>query len=186
MLLIGVDEAGRGAWAGPLVAAAVLIDDKQNYDWSEITDSKQLSKKQRERSLTIIQRSVSSIGIGWVHANSIDKVGLNVANRLAMERAVSQVNVDNSKILIDGNIEYIDGSEAIIGGDALIPCISAASIVAKVMRDRFMCILANKYPNYGFEKHVGYGTAVHRIALSDHGVTNLHRRSFTPIKNLLK
>ncbi len=185
MLKVGVDEAGRGAWAGPLVAAAVLIDDAFDYDWSEVTDSKKLTKSKREKVLPIIQARVLSVGIGWVHANSIDKIGLQVANQLAMRRAVTQIDRPDAKLLLDGNIAYLQGAETIIGGDALVPCISAASIIAKVFRDRFMCRLAEKYQNYGFDKHVGYGTALHTAALKSYGVTRLHRHSYAPVKAFL-
>lgn len=185
MLLIGIDEAGRGAWAGPLVAAAVLVDDSTNYDWSMINDSKKLTRKQREKALEIIQKTAPQIGIGWVQAYAIDEIGLTEANRLAMERARKQLFIDNAELLIDGNIKYLENSKAIVGGDGTVPCISAASIIAKVMRDRFMCIMAQKYTGYGFEKHVGYGTAVHAQALKLQGLTRIHRRSFAPIKAFL-
>ncbi len=207
-MIIGIDEVGRGCWAGPLVAAAVLISDDFTQsalgDW-KLGDSKKLTKKQRAITAKELAKH-SSVGIGWVSAQQIDKIGLTEANRQAMILAIKQLEYQKaSKIVIDGTINYLqsyicdEGScsasspcrlcqkiEVVIGADALVPAVSAASVIAKVARDDFMVEQAVIYPEYGFEKHVGYGTKLHTANLEKFGVCDLHRRSYKPIRRLIE
>ena len=184
---IGVDEAGRGPWAGPVVAAAVILAPGTSI--LGLGDSKQLSAKRREKLFGDIQRQAVAIGVGWVHASAIDSQGLSAAVCLAMRLSVDSIGHHQfEKVIIDGNINYLSDQydcEAIIKADQKLPNVSAASIIAKVMRDRFMRAMHLKYPVYGFDRHMGYGTAHHREALQLHGVSKLHRRSFRPILELL-
>jgi len=182
MYTVGIDEAGRGAWAGPLAAAAVLVDDSCRLDG--VTDSKKLTKAKREQLFQVIQQNALQIGVGFVSAYQIDTIGLQEANRLAMERALAQISGSYDKLVIDGHIVYLPGAQAIIGGDGKDIAIGAASIVAKVLRDRYMTIMAGMHPDYGFEKHVGYGTALHRNAIEMLGLSSLHRLSFKPVGQL--
>lgn len=182
-MIVGVDEAGRGTWAGPLVAAATLVN--QSFELNGLTDSKKLTPIRRQTLLNQIRRNSIQIGIGWSSAAEIDSIGLTEANRLAMQRALSQISSSYAQLLIDGNIEYLPNSKAIVGGDSLVPAISAASIVAKVMRDAYMHNLSHIYPEYGFEKHFGYGTSAHKSALIKHGVLKIHRKSYKPIARLV-
>lgn len=179
-MILGVDEAGRGAWAGPLVAGAVILD----TEIDGINDSKKLTKAKREGLFKQVQQAALDIGIGWVHAAEIDKIGLSRANGLAMERAVAQISTSFNEAIIDGNIEYIHGDKfrAEIKADGKYESVSAASIVAKVSRDRFMLMISGKYPDYGFEAHVGYGVSVHRAAIEAGGATKIHRMSYKPVK----
>ena len=185
MITVGIDEVGRGCWAGPVVAGAVILDN--NIDG--LTDSKLLSKKQREKLDKDIRANISAIGIGWVEPAIVDLIGINKAVGLAMHRALEMISVEYDEIIIDGNINYLESnpkSRAIIKADYSVPSVSAASIIAKVARDDYMAELVEKYPDYGFEKHVGYGTALHVEKLKKHGVTDEHRLSYKPIKALLK
>ena len=186
-LIVGLDEVGRGCWAGPLVAAAVVLS--PNLVIPGLNDSKKLTKSQRRVLSVAIHGSAAAAGIGWVSSAVIDSLGLTVAVGLAMQAAITQViqsiGETPSSILIDGNYNFLpmySGVTTIVRGDGSIPEISAASIIAKVARDNFMADAANKYPNYGFEKHVGYGTAQHNAALRTYGVTPLHRMSFKPVR----
>lgn len=183
-IAVGIDEAGRGCWAGPLVAAAVILD----KDIPGLDDSKKLSKKTRFRLADQIYDLALAVGVGWVDAQTIDRVGLTVATSMAMNQAISQIGIEYSGIIIDGNYNYLQEHKNVItvpGADAIYACVSAASIIAKVSRDKFMTDLACKYPQYQFEKHVGYGTAVHHQLLRQYGVCDLHRLSFRPVKALL-
>jgi len=185
MFIAGVDEVGRGCWAGPVVAAAVIL----SGPIAGLKDSKQLSKKQREKLDTEIKVLASAIGLGWVTAAEIDYIGLTEAVGLAMRRALEQITTVYDEIIIDGNYNFLSDdprARAIIKADASVPAVSAASIVAKVARDKYMAEIAAGYPNYGFEKHVGYGTALHLEKLKLHGVSDLHRRSFKPVRSLLQ
>lgn len=182
-MIVGVDEVGRGCWAGPLVAGAVLLA----TPIEGLKDSKKLSKKQRER-LDAEIRATAAYGLGWVTPAEIDKIGLTAAVRLAMQRAVAEIQVPYSEIIIDGNLNFLSDnpkSTCLVKADDSIPAVSAASIIAKVARDNYMAELGLRYPGYGFEKHVGYGTALHRAALTELGVHEVHRRSFAPIKALV-
>ncbi len=181
---IGIDEVGRGCWAGPLVAGAVLL----GKPISGLKDSKKLSKKERERLSALIREQAVAIGIGWVWPVEIDRGGLTWAVGAAMKRAFQQISAPYEQIIIDGNINYFaenTRSKAVIKADETVPSVSAASIVAKVARDAYMVGVAKEYQGYDFEKHVGYGTAAHIAALELLGITDIHRRSYKPIKAFL-
>jgi ribonuclease HII len=180
-MIVGIDEVGRGCWAGPVVAGAVLLAEPI----PGLKDSKKLSKKQREKLDAEIRVAAVAFGLGWVPAEEIDRIGLTEAVRLAMKLALEQITVAYEQIVIDGDYNFFADnpkSLAVIGADNSVPAVSAASIIAKVARDKYMADAALQFPGYGFEKHVGYGTAVHSLALKTHGITDLHRRSFRPIQ----
>lgn len=184
MITVGIDEVGRGCWAGPVVAGAVILAS----EIKGLNDSKLLSKKQRDRLAPIIRANITAIGIGWVEPDVVDEIGINKAVGLAMQRALEMITVEYDEVIIDGNINYFSDnpkSRAVIKADATVPAVSAASIVAKVARDNYMAELSLRYPDYGFDKHVGYGTALHIEKLKIHGVSNQHRRSYKPIKAML-
>ena len=184
MITVGIDEVGRGPWAGPVVAAAVIL----RKPIAGLNDSKKLSKKQRQSLLEQIEQH-ARYGIGWVMPADIDKRGITWSVKRAMELAVEALGLAQyDTIIIDGNINYLPENpkaQAIIKADASEPAVSAASIVAKEARDAYMCTLAEKFPNYGFDKHVGYGTTLHRAALAEYGITEHHRKSFKPIREFL-
>lgn len=185
MTIVGIDEVGRGCWAGPVVAGAVILDSVVDG----LRDSKQLSKKQREKLVPKIQLAASVIGIGWARPSEVDRVGLTAAVGLAMRRALEQITTDYDEIIIDGNFNFLADNpkaRAVIKADDSVPAVSAASIIAKVERDKFMARMSAKYPDYGFDKHVGYGTALHHERLKLYGVSDLHRRSFKPVQALLQ
>lgn len=189
-ITIGIDEVGRGPWAGPLVVGVVALDMSQNYQG--LTDSKQLTPRRRQQESTYIKQRALGIGLGWVDPAQLDKLGMTASLKLAAQRAYAQlpdvVTHAASQIVIDGNIKMLDDPRVLVlvKADAKVQAVSAASIVAKVARDSYMQQLARLYPGYGFERHVGYGTAAHRQALLDHGVLpGIHRASFAPIKRLL-
>jgi ribonuclease HII len=180
-MTVGIDEVGRGCWAGPLVAGAVLL----GAPIKGLKDSKKLSKLQREKLDAEIRVSALAFGLGWVDVAEIDRLGLTGAVRLAMQRAFAEIKVAYEAVIIDGNFNFFADNpkcSAMIGADNIVPAVSAASIIAKVARDRYMAEIAPKFPAYGFDKHVGYGTAAHRLALRLNGVTEHHRRSFRPIQ----
>lgn len=183
-MIVGIDEVGRGCWAGPLVAGAVLLGEPI----AGLKDSKKLSKKQREKLDAEIRVSALGYGLGWVTPAEIDELGLTKAVGLAMERALSYITQAYSELIVDGNYNYFAGNplaRAVIGADNLVPAVSAASIIAKVARDKFMADAATTFPGYAFEKHVGYGTKAHASALQTLGLCDMHRRSFKPIQALL-
>jgi ribonuclease HII len=185
MIIAGIDEVGRGCWAGPVVAGAVVLE----KPIAGLRDSKQLSKRQRQKLAIEIRLWASAIGIGWVEPSEIDAIGLTAAVGLAMRRALEQITADYDEIIIDGNFNFFPDNpkaRAVIKADATIPAVSAASIVAKVARDNYMTQSADKYPDYGFERHVGYGTALHLEKLKLHGISDLHRRSFKPVRALVQ
>jgi ribonuclease HII len=185
MVIVGIDEVGRGCWAGPLLAGAVVL----SQPIEGLKDSKQLSKKKREELSSTILNCAAGFGIGWVKPSEIDEVGLTEAVHLAMRRALDQIVIDYDKVIIDGNFNFLPDEprvQTIIKADNSVPAVSAASIIAKVARDNYMTEIAAKYNNYGFESHVGYGTAHHLQQLKLHGICDLHRRSFKPIKALLQ
>lgn len=226
MAILGIDEAGRGPWAGPLVVGAVILPDQKPAWTAELADSKKLTAKKREK-LSVLIWAEATAGLGWVSALEIDSLGMSAALKLAARRAVkalkdrslgqnlkpglrhnlkpdSEQNPDASptiatnhsskttfsQIIIDGNQNFLEGTalekrvSTLVKADAAIKEVSAASIIAKVARDHYMCELAKKYPGYGFEKHKGYGTAAHRQALASLGPCPEHRYSFRPLKAL--
>lgn len=181
----GVDEVGRGPWAGPVVAAAVILP--ENFVTDGINDSKKVSKKNRDRLYENITRN-ADFGLGFASVNEIDTLNVLQATFLAMKRAVENLNVLPTKAFIDGNLippELPCVAECIIKGDSKVVSIAAASIIAKVTRDRFMTKLAQLYPGYGWERNFGYGVREHQEALKTLGLTPEHRRSFKPIHNML-
>ena len=197
MAILGIDEVGRGPWAGPLVIGAVVL--KARYDskkrpiesesWQDdLADSKKLTAKKREKLAPIITERAVASGLGWVSAEELDEIGLAEALKLATRRAVEKIPHDCfSEIIIDGTNNFLKGTalenfvSVLPKADTKIKEVSAASIIAKVARDNYMKELAKKYPGYGFEKHVGYGTAAHKKSLQDLGPCPEHRKTFKPV-----
>ena len=181
----GVDEVGRGPLAGPVVAAAVILDPARPIDG--LADSKKLSEKRREQLFEKICAHSLAWSLGRAEVDEIDTLNILHASLLAMRRAVEGLAIMPSEALVDGNRtpELNCRSRAIVGGDDSEPCISAASIIAKVTRDREMVALDVSYPGYGFARHKGYPTRQHMSALRELGVTPLHRRSFGPVKRII-
>lgn len=189
-MTIGIDEVGRGCWAGPLVAGAVALPDGLRPGDCPVLlrDSKKMSKKQRAVAASWIHDQAADLGIGWVTPAEVDDLGITEAVRLAMQRALAEISIPYDEVIIDGNINYFADNpkvRAVIKADDSMPCVSAASIVAKVARDAYMTELDSKYIGYGFAQHVGYGTTAHIAALKSLGVTDIHRRSYKPIKALM-
>ncbi|MBN0987030.1 ribonuclease HII [Amphritea pacifica] len=185
-LVAGVDEVGRGPLIGNVVAAAVILDPARPVDG--LTDSKKLSEKKREQLFPLIQERALAWSIAWATPAEIDELNILHATMLAMQRAVTQLSVVPELALIDGNRcppGLPCASEAIIKGDLKEPAISAASILAKVYRDREMAELDQRYPDYGFARHKGYPTALHMERLRLLGPLPEHRRSFRPVAELL-
>ncbi len=184
-IVAGIDEVGRGPFAGPVVASAVVLD--RDHLPPGIQDSKKLSKAMRE---TLFDQIIATaaVGIGEASVEEIDNLNILRASLLAMRRAVEALPYTPDWALVDGNKdpELAINTRTIIKGDAISLSIAAASIVAKVTRDRKMCSYAETYPHYGWERNSGYGTAEHRKGLREFGVTPLHRRSFTPIRQILE
>ena len=180
-LMAGVDEAGRGPLAGPVVAAAVILDDL--YPIAGLNDSKKLTAKRREKLFDEIKAKALCFSIAQASVQEIDEINILQATLLAMKRAVEGLRLKPMKVLVDGNrLPAIDiRAEAIVQGDALVPAISAASILAKVHRDRLCEQMHAQYPQYGFDQHKGYGTAVHLAALQAHGPAECHRLTFAPV-----
>lgn len=181
----GIDEAGRGPWAGPVVAAAVILDPSDMP--AGLADSKQLSAVHRDTAFGDIM-SRAQVGVGQASVAEIDRLNILQATMLAMCRAVAALPVAPEGALIDGNRIPTDlpcPGRAIVGGDGSVPAISAASIIAKVTRDRIMVALAQQFPGYGWENNKGYGVKAHAEGLAALGVTPHHRRSFKPIHKIL-
>ncbi|MEY4026763.1 MAG: Ribonuclease [Pseudomonadota bacterium] len=180
-LMAGVDEAGRGPLAGPVVAAAVILDDLQPI--AGLNDSKKLSAKRRERLFDEIRARALCFSIAEATVQEIDQFNILQATMLAMKRAVEGLRLKPQMVLVDGNrLPTLDIlAEAIVQGDALVPAISAASILAKVHRDRLCEEMHGRYPVYGFDQHKGYGTAQHLAALQVHGPADCHRMTFAPV-----
>ena len=174
-MIAGVDEVGRGCLAGPVIAASVIL----KRPIKGLMDSKRLSSKKREDlSQIIINNSIFAIGAA--DSQEIDQINILQASLLAMQRSLEKLDIQPKKVLVDGNhiFETSIEIEAIVGGDNLIPSISAASIIAKVFRDRLMMAYSKEFPNYGFDKHKGYPTKLHKEMLKKYGLTRIHRRTF--------
>ena len=176
---------GRGCWAGPLVAGAVVL----NKPIKGLDDSKKLSKLQRQRRAADIEVEAAAFGLGWVEPDEIDQLGLTKSVRLAMERALTLIDCMYDEIVIDGNFNFFPENpkcRALIKADSLVPAVSAASIIAKVARDNFMCsVAAKRFPGYDFDKHAGYGTALHIEKLKHLGACEIHRKSYKPIQEIM-
>jgi len=196
-IILGIDEVGRGPYAGPLViGACILPTDRDNHPWiAELNDSKKLSEKKREKLYKIIKENAPASATGWVSAEELDKIGISEALKLATRRAVEKIRetkVPFTEVVIDGMSNFLRGTTlekyatTMKKADLLIKEVSAASIIAKVERDNYMKELSKKYPGYSFEKHVGYGTAAHQKAMETLGLTPEHRRSFGPVGKLAK
>jgi len=183
--IAGVDEAGRGPLAGPVIAAAVILDPEQPV--RGLADSKSISEKKREKLALEIMLKARAWAIARADVHEIDELNILQASLLAMCRAVSMLKIKPARVLVDGDhCPQIDlPVEAIIKGDCSVPAISAASIIAKVARDREMRDMDHEYPGYGFAAHKGYPTRAHIEALKQLGVCAIHRRTFAPVRNLL-
>ncbi len=181
----GVDEVGRGPLAGPVVAAAVILDPARPIEG--LADSKKLSEKKREAMDLIIRENALAWSLGRAEVEEIDQINILQASLLAMQRAVESLSIPPDHVLVDGNRcpDLECSAEAIVGGDSSEQAISAASIIAKVSRDREMAELELQYPGYGLAKHKGYPTKFHLQALQELGVTDIHRRSFGPVRRLM-
>ncbi|EKE84216.1 ribonuclease HII [Idiomarina xiamenensis] len=186
MLICGTDEAGRGPIAGPVVAAAVILD--PNKPIAGITDSKKLSEKKRASLSEAIKANALAWAIAQCDADEIDRINILQASMLAMQRAVAGLPIKPDKVLVDGNRapDFGIAAQAIVKGDLLEDCIGAASILAKVERDRQMLAWHQQYPEYDFARHKAYPTAAHLALLANHGPCPIHRRSFAPVKRALK
>jgi len=184
-LMAGVDEAGRGPLAGPVVAAAVILDDQQPI--AGLADSKVLTEKKRERLFDEIRAKALCCCIAEASVAEIDELNILQATMLAMRRAVEGLRLKPAKVLVDGNRLPVlkIPAEAIVKGDAKVKAISAASILAKVHRDRLCVLMHEQHPEYGFATHKGYPTADHMAALREHGATAWHRTSFAPVREVL-
>lgn len=183
-IVVGMDEVGRGCWAGPTVVGAVVL--RESIEG--LKDSKKLSKRRRDELDVLIRGSALAYAVGEASALEIDKLGLTQALRLAYERALHAITVSYDEVVIDGDYNFLGTNpkvKTLIKADALVPAVSAASILAKAYRDNLMAGLSLDFPMYGFEKHVGYGTAVHMKALAAYGPCELHRRSFAPVAKVL-
>ena len=183
----GIDEAGRGPLAGPVVAAAVILDPRCKVDG--LRDSKKLSAARREQLAAEIKARALSWSVAWADPAEIDALNILVATMLAMRRSIIGLAVTPNAVQVDGNrlpnLEFgnrLISGEAIVGGDAVVPAISAASIIAKTTRDRIMVRMDDLYPAYEFARHKGYGTEIHRARLQQHGPCEQHRRSFAPVR----
>lgn len=185
ILIAGIDEAGRGPLAGPVVAAAVVFD--QNTSISGLRDSKKLSERQREELFDVITQTAIAWAVAHADVQEIDQINILQASLLAMKRAFEKLTIRPDRVLVDGTFTPSINceAEAIIKGDQKIAAISAASILAKVTRDREMKALDLQYPGYGFAKHKGYPTKNHLQCLHNLGPSSVHRRTFAPVKSLL-
>lgn len=200
-MILGIDEVGRGPYAGPLAIGACILPsaeiatrEPEKYNWFfQLTDSKKLTAARREALYDKIKQGALASATGWVSSSEIDEIGISESLRLACRRAVRQIQetkVSFSEIIIDGTMNFLVGTplekyvSTLKKGDLLVKEISAASIIAKVERDRYMVQLTEKYPGYGFEKHVGYGTTLHQQKMEELGLTPEHRKSFRPVREI--
>jgi ribonuclease HII len=185
-LLAGVDEAGRGPLAGPVLAAAVILDDTRRIDG--LADSKTLTPLRREKLYDRIRAQALCVAVGQASVDEIDRLNILQATLLAMQRAVLGLRLPPRRVLVDGNRtpQLPMRCAALVRGDALVPAISAASIVAKVERDRLCAELDERWPLYGFAEHKGYPTVAHLAALREHGPCAAHRRSYAPVRAVLE
>jgi ribonuclease HII len=181
--LAGVDEVGRGCWAGPLAAGAVIL----GQPIGGLKDSKKLTKNQRQGLAKLIEEKAVYAGLGWASPAEVDELGLSRATALAMRRALRRMDCEYDEIIIDGKFNFLADNpkcRAVVRADDSVPAVSAASIIAKAARDNYMAKLAQRFPCYGFEKHVGYGTKQHIQMLKKHGVCEIHRLSYKPVEAL--
>lgn len=186
LLLAGCDEVGRGPLAGDVVAAAVILDPENPIEG--LDDSKKLTEKKRDLLFDEIKIKAKSWCIARASVEEIDRINILQASLLAMTRAVEGLHIQPEHVLVDGNKlpKWKYSAEAVVKGDSRVAAISAASILAKVTRDREMILLDKQYPGYGFADHKGYPTAVHMSALDRLGVTDIHRRSYAPVRNKIE
>lgn len=184
-LIAGVDEAGRGAWMGNVVAAAVILP--EYYELPYLNDSKKLTPKKREILFELIIDKALAVTYSQVSSPMIDQINIHQATLLAMKNAVMGLSLQPEQVLVDGKFAPVlpYPTQSIVGGDGLEDNISAASIIAKVIRDRQLIALNKVYPDYHFDVHKGYGTQKHLTAIQNHGVLRLHRKSYTPISKML-
>lgn len=177
MRIAGFDEVGRGAWAGPLLVVGVVI---KSDSLTDLRDSKSYTAKQRESLRAIVCRNVLSVGLSWVSAEEIDTIGLANSLKRGFKDAAATLEPHADTIIVDGNVDYVGSpiSTALIKGDESVPAVAAASIIAKQLRDAYMHQLHSLHPEYEFNRHVGYGTALHKKLIEQHGITRFHRRSF--------
>lgn len=184
LMIVGVDEVGRGSLAGPVIAAAVALDEICPIEG--LADSKTLTEKQREALAKQIRQQALAFALGRAEVEEIDKFNILQASLLAMQRAVEQLSITPHHVLVDGQHcpQLACHVEAIVKGDSKVSAISAASILAKVARDQEMCAMDKQYPGYGFATHKGYPTQIHRQALQRLGITPIHRHSFAPVRQL--
>jgi ribonuclease HII len=181
-MIIGIDEVGRGSWAGPICVAAVAWPNDMPIEL--LDDSKKVSVAKRPRAALHVRTFASSIGIGWVGPELIDQIGVTAALKLAASRAMQQIRLTGFPVIIDGNIMLIEHplAKTVIKADCSVPAVMAASIVAKVARDNYMVAMDKLFGGYGFAKHVGYGTAMHQAAIAQFGPCEQHRYSYAPLK----
>ena len=192
--VIGIDEVGRGPLAGPVVSCGVIYNSYEILDTKiPITDSKKLTIKQRLELFKLFKqlkkKNILEYYLGLATVEEIDQINILEATKLSMKRVIDRFNNPNTSIIIDGNIklDYKNKNEkSVIGGDKISLSIATASIIAKIHRDRIMSILGNKYPHFGWKNNAGYGTKKHIDAIKEMGVTNSHRKTFEPIKSLIK
>jgi len=182
-IIVGIDEVGRGCWAGPVVAGAVILP--ETFDLPGLRDSKKVPRAARERLSLQIKQQALAVGLGWVNNREVDDYGLSWAVKQSGLRALARLEMIFDHVMLDGKHNYLRdeplSTEVIVGGDDLVPAISAAAILAKVARDRYMKYMDISFPEYGFARHVGYGTHEHSAALSSLGVTPIHRRTYKPV-----
>jgi ribonuclease HII len=181
-LVAGIDEAGRGPLAGPVVAAAVILP--EHFDLPGLTDSKKLTEKKREQLFWPIRQQAIAVGVGFAHAEEVDRINILQATVQSMCRAVGRLKISPEYLLIDGitPLPLAIEQQTITKGDSRSLSVAAASVIAKVVRDRMMKVYARHYPAYGFEGHKGYGSAKHRQLIAEHGPCPLHRKTFAGVR----